>query len=240
MLAIWILAAIAAGYIAYLGLLLFFQGRQVYHPESLIGANPSNIGLNFESVSFLTGDGIKLYGWFVASPLARGTLLFCHGNAGNISHRLELIKIFHRLELNLFIFDYRGYGQSQGKPSEEGLYRDAEAAWRYLTIKRLFHPAEIVIYGRSLGGPVAARLTRNHQAAGLILDSTFCSLGSMATERYRYLPLKWLAASRFNTVDYLASLKSPVLIIHSRTDDIIPFRQGQRLFEKALPPTGHT
>ena len=147
---IWIVAIIAGAYIAFAGFFFIFQSQYVYYPERVLSTDPSSIGLNFESVSFETRDGAPLSGWFVPSENARGVVLFCHGNAGNISHRLESIMVFNQLGLDILIFDYRGYGQSEGKPSENGAYRDAEAAWHYLVEERQVNPSNIIIFGRSL------------------------------------------------------------------------------------------
>jgi pimeloyl-ACP methyl ester carboxylesterase len=153
---VWIFVIITGVFVAFATYLFIFQSSFVYYPERTVLTNPGNIGLSFENVSFETADRTKLYGWFIPCDSPRGVILFCHGNAGNISHRLDSIQIFHRLGLAVFIFDYRGYGKSEGKPSESGTYRDVEAAWNYLVEKRQLNPNMIIIFGRSLGGAVAA------------------------------------------------------------------------------------
>jgi len=234
--AIWIVVIIAGAYIAFVGFLFIFQSHYVYYPERVLSANPSSIGLNFESVSFQTTDGVELSGWFVPSNNARGVILFCHGNAGNISHRMESIQIFHRLKLNTFIFDYRGYGQSGGKPSESGTYKDAEAAWRYLVEERQVNPKNIIVFGRSLGGAIAAWLGQAQTPGALILESTFTSVPDIAAKLYPYLPVKLLSRFKYDTADYLDGVNCPVLIVHSQDDEIMPFSHGQRLFEIARGP----
>lgn len=236
MLAIWIVTAIIGIYILFAGFLFIFQSHYVYYPEHTISADPSNIGLEFESVSFETEDRVKLSGWFIPSKAASGVILFCHGNAGNISHRLESIQIFHRLGLDVFIFDYRGYGLSEGKPSEIGTYRDAEAVWQYLVEERQVSPNRIVFFGRSLGGAVAAWLAHRHTPGALILESTFTSIPDIGARLYPYLPVRLLSRFKYNTVEYLDEVDCPVLIIHSREDEIMPFSHGQRLFERAMEP----
>jgi len=236
MLGIWIVALIAGAYVIYTTFFFILQSRYIYYPEGVLSADPASIGLDYESVSFKTQDGVRLSGWFIAGQGARGVLLFCHGNAGNMSHRLGLIQIFHRLGLDIFIFDYRGYGHSQGKPSEQGLYQDAEAAWRYLVRERRVSPDEIIVFGRSLGGAVAARLAQSHRLKALILESTFTSLGDIAAKVYPYLPTRLLLGSRFNTAGYLGRVDCPVLIVHSRQDEVIPFGHRRRLFERAREP----
>jgi alpha-beta hydrolase superfamily lysophospholipase len=199
-------------------------------------ANPGSIGLDFEDVYFETSDGVKLSGWFIPSESSVGVILFCHGNAGNISHRLDSIEIFHRLGLDVFIFDYRGYGRSEGRPTEQGTYQDAEAAWRYLIEERKVHPGRVVIFGRSLGGGVASWLAQSHVPGALILESTFTSLPDIAASVYPYLPVRLMLRFQYRTMEHLGGVDCPVLIVHSRDDEIMPFSHGCRLFEKARGP----
>lgn len=234
--AIWIAIVVIVIYIIFAGFLFIFQSNYVYYPERALLADPSDVGLNFESVLFETTDGVRLSGWFVPSKGASRALLFCHGNAGNISHRLESIQIFHHLGLNIFIFDYRGYGQSEGKPNEIGTYRDVEAAWQYLVEERQVAQNEIVVFGRSLGGAVAAWVSSRHTVGALILESTFTSVPDIAAKLYPYLPVRWLSRYKYNTAEYLEGVRCPILIIHSRNDEIIPFSHGQRLFDIAREP----
>ena len=236
MLVIWILVVITSVYVAFIALIYIVQPKYVYYPERTLSADPSRIGLQFESVYFETTDGVRLSGWFVPCKSARGMVLFCHGNAGNISHRLESIEIFHRLGLNIFIFDYRGYGQSEGKPTEQGTYEDASAAWRYLTQQRQVNPNEIIVFGRSLGGAVASWLAQSHSPGALILESTFTSLPDIAASLYPYLPVRLLLRFKYNTAEYLGKVNCPVLIVHSRDDEIMPFNHGRRLFEMVSEP----
>jgi len=233
---IWILVTIASVYIFFAGLLFIFQSHYVYYPERVLSADPGSIGLYFENVSFETTDRVKLSGWVVPSKNARGVLLFCHGNAGNISHRLESIQIYHRLGLDIFIFDYRGYGQSEGKPSEHGTYKDVEAAWQYLVEERHVNPNEIIVFGRSLGGAIASWLAQSRTPGALILESTFTSLPDIAAKLYPYLPVRLLSRFEYDTAEYLGRVNCPVLIVHSRDDEIMPFSHGWRLFEVANEP----
>jgi len=233
MMGIWIVIIIAGVYLIFAGFLFTFQSHYVYYPERVLLADPSSIGLDFESIHFKTADGVKLSGWFVPSESTSGVILFCHGNAGNISHRLESIQIFHRLGLDVFIFDYRGYGQSEGKPTEDGTYKDVAAAWQYLIEEREVNPNEIIVLGRSLGGAIASWLAQTYTPGGLILESTFTSLPDIAATQYPYLPVRLLLRFQYNTAEYLGRADCPVLIVHSRDDEIMPFRQGWRLFEIA-------
>ena len=212
------------------------QSSFIYYPERDLTSDPRDIGLPFENVSFETNDGLRLSGWFVPKDDSRGVLLFCHGNAGNISHRLDSIQIFHQLGLDVFLFDYRGYGQSEGKPTEQGTYKDAEAAWWYLIEERQVKPNEVIIFGRSLGGAVASWLAQSRTPGGLILESTFTSLPDIAAKLYPYLPVKLLLRFKYATAKYLSTVDCPVLIIHSRDDEMMPYSQGQRLFAVANEP----
>ncbi len=220
-------------------LLFFFQPRLLYYPNlpsREITATPEDIGLSYEPVAIVTEDRIRLDGWFIPARDARGVLLFFHGNAGNISHRLDSLKIFNDLRLSVLIFDYRGYGRSDGRPSEQGTYRDAEAAWRYLTEQRHVLPHDIMLFGRSLGAAVAAYIASRHAPKVLILESAFTSVPDLAADLYPFLPARWLVRFRYNTEDYVRSINCPLLIVHSREDEIIPYTHGQRLFAAAREP----
>ncbi len=229
--------AIAIGlYVALVALAYLFQERLLYFPLRGLSATPATIGLAYETVSIKTEDGVQISGWFIPAERARGTLLFFHGNAGNISHRLDSIAVFHRLGLNTLIIDYRGYGQSQGKPSEQGTYLDAAAAWRYLVEERQIPPWEIIIFGRSLGGAVAAWLVHTHPPRALILESTFTSVPDVAAQAYPFLPVRQLGRIQYNTLERLPEIEVPLLIVHSPDDNVIPYSHGQKLFAAANQP----
>jgi uncharacterized protein len=218
------------------GFLYFTQERHVYFPTPAISATPAHLRIPFEDVAFTTADSVRLTGWFVPAVRPKGTILFCHGNGGNISYLLETVKLAHSLGYHLLVFDYRGYGTSEGTPTEEGTYRDAEAAWDYLVKQRGLLPGTIVLMGRSLGGGVAAWLAQRHVPLALILESTFTSLSDMAAEVYPYFPVRWILRFRYPTIGRLPDIRCPVLVIHSKTDEIIPFRHGRELYEKANSP----
>ncbi len=230
----------AAGFYVLLGALLFFmQERMVFLPNlpgRTLEATPELLSLEYDDVRFETDDGLVLHGWYVRAREARGTVLFFHGNAGNISHRLDSIAIFAALGLDVFIVDYRGYGQSEGKPGEQGTYRDADAAWRYLVNERSLDPARIVIFGRSLGGAVAAYLAANNDAAALIVESSFTSAEDMAARLYPFMPVRLLTRLRYPVAEYVADNRNPVLIVHSRGDEIVPFDMGETLYRVASAP----
>jgi uncharacterized protein len=208
------------------------QSRLVHLPHvpgRALVATPADIGLNYQSVELETADGVRLHGWWVPAQQARGSVLFLHGNAGNISHRLDSLRIFNALRLNTLIIDYRGYGQSQGRPSEQGLYRDAEAAYRYLVQTAGIAPERIVLFGRSLGGAVAARTAAHYPVGALIVESGFISVPALGAELYPFLPVRHLSRLHYDTAGYLERVEAPVLIVHSEDDEIIPYRHGVAL-----------
>ena len=243
------LVTIAAGVYLALGLLLYlFQGSLVFLatvPGRALDASPADLGLDYEDVGIDTADGERLHGWYVpaVSPGTgepRGVLLFFHGNAGNISHRLDSIAIFNRLGLDVLIVDYRGYGRSTGKPTEAGTYRDAQAAWDYLRRERGAAPGRIVIFGRSLGGAVgawlASQLPATETPAAVIVESTFSSGADMARRLYPIFPARLLTRLKYPVADYAARLRCPVLVVHSRDDEIIPFAMGRAIYDAAPQP----
>jgi fermentation-respiration switch protein FrsA (DUF1100 family) len=237
--AIWsILGVIAIGYAALLAVVFLFQSRLVYFPNigRELAGTPRDAGLQYEEVWLETPDGERLHAWFVAASGAKGVVLLCHGNAGNISHRIEYLTMLHGLGYSSFVFDYRGYGRSSGAPSEAGTYRDAEAAWEYLTAGRRFDPWRIALLGESLGGSVAAWLAAQQRPAALVLASTFTSVPDLGAEVYPFLPVRLLSRFEYDTRAYLLRANMPVLIAHSPQDEIIPFRHGRALFEAAPQP----
>ena len=209
----------------------------VYHPDPWKDQDwKARSGLPLEEVWLQSGDGTKLFGWYVESAATSAVVLWCHGNAGNIINRLENLRELYRIGLSVFIFDYRGYGRSQGSPSEEGLYQDALGAHDYLTRTRMIPPDRIVLFGRSLGAAVAGELAVQKPAAGLILESSFPSIAAVAKFHYGGLPLHWLIGAEFTLIDRLPHLSLPKLIIHGDQDDIIPLELGRQVFEAAKPP----
>lgn len=227
----------------YLGCMLLLYSQQsgmIHQPDNpgreLI-ATPTSIGADWEEVRLTTSDGVSLHGWYLPAPgEASYTLLFFHGNAGNISHRLDSLALFRELGAATLIIDYRGYGQSEGEPAEEGLYRDAEAAWDYLVAQRGIPPERVVAFGRSLGGAMAARIAAEHPVGGLILESAFRSLPDLGAERYPIFPVRWLARFNYPTQQFLTRTDAPVLVIHSRDDEIIPYQHGRALYDTATGP----
>ncbi len=231
-----VILVLAGGYGALTTLMYFFQERLLYHPTRNLVASPSNVGLHFEDVHFTTADGEKLHGWWVPHEEAFATILFFHGNAGNISGRIDTIEKLQALGVNVFIFDFRGFGQSTGSPSEEGLYKDAEAAFQYLVKTRSIPATEIIIHGRSLGGGPATWLAERVRVAALILESTFTSVPDAGAHHYPFFPVRMLANVDFDNLLRVARCRCPVLIMHSPDDEVIPFEHGERLFEAAKDP----
>jgi uncharacterized protein len=226
----------ATVYLGFALMLVLLQSRLVYFPMRQLDATPARIGLTYEDVWLRTEDGLRLHGWWVPATEERGTVLFFHGNAGNISHRLLSIESFHRLGYSTFIFDYRGYGQSQGRPSEAGTYLDGEAAWRYLLAERGIPANRIALFGRSLGAAVAAAIAERERPAAVILESTFTSVPDLGAELYPFLPVRWLARIRYDTLARVPQIAAPLLVVHSPDDEIIPFSHGRRLWEAASEP----
>jgi pimeloyl-ACP methyl ester carboxylesterase len=208
----------------------------VCFPEKAHDGRPEDFGLQARDLYFETQERVKLHGWlFVRDPRAP-FLLWCHGNAGNISHRLDNIARLLRHGINVFIFDYRGYGKSGGTLSESGFYQDAEAAWETLVREGPVPPARVVLFGRSLGCAMAADLATKVPAAGLILESGFPHLGAMAKVHYPFVFSERFLAHRFDAWSRLSKTKIPLLVVHGDRDRIVPIALGRRLFEAAPEP----
>ena len=207
---------------------LFFPMKEIYN-------TPEIISLPFEEAFLITEDGKNLHGWFITGDNAEDTVLFLHGNGGNISHRLEKIALLRNLNLNVFIFDYRGYGKSTGSPSERGLYKDAEAAYEYLTKKRNIRDESIILYGESLGGAVAIDLASRKKIKALITEDAFSSVRDMARVVYPFIP-SFIVSNKFDSVSKIRNVPCAKLIIHSVDDEIVPFGLGERLYNEASQP----
>lgn len=219
-------------------LLRLFENKFIYFPMKFPRGQwqPQAFGLQAEDRYFETPDGYRLHGWFFAKDQAKTTLLWCHGNAGNITDRLDNIAQLRNLAINIFIFDYRGYGRSQGTPSEKGIYLDAEAAYDYLTSRADVDQDNVVLFGRSLGGAVAVDLATKRPCAGLILESTFTSAKDMAKTSFGLIPVHWVMKTRLNAVRKIKSVYVPLLVLHGTSDSVVPFELGQKLFAAANEP----
>lgn len=233
-----IVVPVVIAYAALVLLVFLFQPRLVYFPQigRELAATPQAYGLDFESVNLSTEDGETLRAWWVPAQDARGTILFFHGNAGNISHRIDYLLMFRKLGYATLIFDYRGYGNSTGSPTEEGTYRDAAAAWRWLTQTRGIGPGDIVYAGESLGGAVASWLAVRHPPRALVLMSTFTSAPDLGAQVYPFIPVRLISRFRYDNMSHVRQIKVPMLVAHSRDDDIVPFAHGRQIFEAACEP----
>jgi fermentation-respiration switch protein FrsA (DUF1100 family) len=228
--------------IVVLGLLMllrWFEHAQTYHPTRTFDAGAAQLGRAWEDAHFAASDGVKLHGWFFPagtnSPRAQLAVIVCHGNGGNISHRLALYDALLATGVNVFAFDYRGYGLSEGKPGEQGTYLDAVAAHAWLR-QRGFAATNLIAYGESLGGGIASELAVREPCGGLVLEKTFTSLTDLGAELYPFLPVRTLGSIRYDTRSRLPRLRVPVLVMHSRADTLIPFHHAERNFAAANEP----
>lgn len=247
-------AALMALYASVVGVVMFFEDKFIYFPTrypdgdwriALRALEEGSSVPAIEDCEFRTRDGVKLHGWYCTPPPngrgvltpapAAATLLWFHGNAGNITYRYDMIRRLIALPVNIFIVDYRGYGKSEGAPSEAGLYEDARAAWDYLIARRNIPAERIVIFGKSLGGVPAVDLAAEVRPAGLIVQSSFTSLADMAAILMPFLP-RWLLSAKMNSLTKIAKVQCPKLFIHSPADEVVPYTLGRRLFEAAPEP----
>ncbi|MFN7962794.1 MAG: alpha/beta hydrolase [Thermoanaerobaculia bacterium] len=227
-----------------------YQARRVFRPERFPQGEwtPEKLGLPIEDLWFEAEDGVRLHGWWISHPEAEGTLLYCHGQTGSIAHRVDLLKKLAGYRANIFAFDYRGYGRSRGAPSEKGLFRDVRAAHDVITGELGQSSERIVLIGQSLGGAVAIDGALNRPVAGLVVQSSFLDIKSMARSSHPRLPVHWIARNQFKSADKVPHLAMPKLFIHGTADRVVPFHHGRGLFEKAawpkqfyaVPGAGHT
>ena len=234
-----VLLTLAAMYVFLLAVLFFMQTRMVFRPSHVMAFDPSDAGLGFENLWLTASDGVRFNAWYVPAPEDSSdppVVLFCHGNGGDMSHRVSTLELIHEMGMACLLFDYRGYGLSQGKPGEKGIYRDAQAAWDHLVQDKGVAPERIILWGRSLGGGVASYLAKEHQAACLILESTFTSVPDMAARLYPFLPVRLFCRHKFDTASRLDAITCPVMVIHSPQDDMVPYGNGELLFERARYP----
>jgi alpha-beta hydrolase superfamily lysophospholipase len=230
-----VILILAGGYVLVSAIAFFLQARLVYMPDRVEAGTPDDAGMEYRDVFFSSG-GKELHGWFVTSPGARYTMLYCHGNAGNISWRVELIRAFVERGLNVFIFDYRGFGKSGGKPGEKETYEDAHAAWDYLTREEGIDGKDIILFGRSLGSAIAIELATTVSPRGIILESPFISMPELAGRAYPLLPARFLCRYRYNSWNRVLEVDCPKLFAHSLDDDLVPYGMGKRLYNRAQRP----
>lgn len=214
------------------------ERRMIFHPSTTIERTPRHAGLEYEDLFFNAADGVRLNGWFIPHREARSTLVWFHGNAGNIGHRVDNIKLLHdRVKVNIFIFDYRGYGRSEGAPSEAGTYLDGEAVLALMGKKLGEDGARrIVLFGRSLGAAVATEMATRFPPQSLILESPFVSIAAMARLYFPLLPIGPLLLTRYDVEATIQKVKVPVLVLHGDRDTVVPFEHGKQVFAAAPEP----
>jgi uncharacterized protein len=220
--------------IAWIGM-RSLETRSLYYPDRFLLVKPDPYHLVYDDVKLRAQDGTVIDAWYIPGKKQR-TILLCHGNAGNISHRIDKVLRLRESGAGVLLFDYRGYGLSEGSPSEKGTYQDAEAAYRFLTETKKIPADQIVLYGESLGCAVALEIALRHPAAGLILESPFTSTLAMAHHAFPWLPAKWTVRYRYDNLSKIPRLAMPLLILHSPQDEIIPFEMGKQLYAAAPEP----
>ena len=226
---------LAAGGLAF-SLMPRFADRLVYFPSRAHdGGTPALLGLDYEDVALRAADGVRLHAWFVRVAGARRTLLFLHGNAGNISHRLDKLAVLADLGVDVLLLDYRGYGLSDGTPDEPGTYRDADAAYAWLLGRRV-PPADLIVYGESLGGPIAVDLAARHAVGGVVLESAPSSIIGVARHHYPFLPVRLFLSVRYDALARIGRVHAPLLILHSVDDEIVPFAMAEEIYAAASAP----
>lgn len=237
------LLVIAAAAVVFLAALLWFmQDRMIFYPTRELDATPEEAGLSgYRDVMISTSSGERIHAWYIEpnngpKDESMRAVLFCHGNGGNISHRLETARFLTGLGASTLMFDYRGYGRSDGRPSEANCYEDAEAAYNWLVTEQRLAPGHIVVFGRSLGGAVAVDLAGRVRCGGLIVESTLTSAADMGRRMFFGLPVGLLVRHKFDAVARIGDVSCPVLVTHSPEDDIVPYEMGRRLFEEAREP----
>lgn len=213
----------------------YLEKKNLYFPLQTIEATPADVGLYYEEIIVTAADGVDISLWYVPAEDAKGTIIFCHGNGGNISHRLDKIRMLIGLGLNVLIFDYRGYGASSGTPSEEGLYSDAEAAFGYLVNMRKVSSQRLIVYGESLGAAVAINLARKHDVGGVIIEGGFSSVKDMGKRIYPFIP-GVMYKSRYDVVLFIRNVRAPKLFFHAEDDEIVPPNLGRKIYDAASEP----
>ncbi|MBL8861600.1 MAG: alpha/beta hydrolase [Planctomycetes bacterium] len=225
---IWIVTVPLALYLALCLAVWIFQDRLVWYPGPPPTATPAAIGAPFEELVLTSADGASVHAWHIQADAPRGAVLVCHGNAGSIEHRLEHARAFRALGYDVLLFDYRGYGRSRGRLSEEGTYLDGLAALEHLAA-RGFDGRRVALYGESLGGAVAIELARRRPCAALIVEDTFTTLPDVGARVYPWLPVRWLSRNRYASLEKIGALGTPLLVAHSPDDHLVPFAHGERL-----------
>jgi fermentation-respiration switch protein FrsA (DUF1100 family) len=231
------LIGVAVAYVLCVVVLMIFEDSFIYFPTRYPGGDWQPTWLSFEDAWFRAADGTRLHGWYVAHERPRAAVLFCHGNAGNVTHRADMLRVLHdHVGVSVLIFDYRGYGRSEGKPNEAGVLADARAARAWLAEREGIVEQDVVMMGRSLGGAVAADLAAKEGARGLVLESTFTSIPDMGARLFPWLPVRWLVRTQLNAAAIIGDYHGPLLQSHGDADRTVPNELGRRLFEAANEP----
>jgi len=232
----WLPVTLLAAYMFNTTIAFILQSKILFSPAKNLCIDPKKIDIPIEEVRFTTSDGVSLYGWYAAKNNADITVIYCYGHSMNVSWYLDRMQMYYESDVNCLLFDYRGYGRSQGKPSECGTYQDVLAAYKWLTKEKGISPNRIVVHGWSLGGAIAAWLAGSNPVAGLILDSTFTSATDIAKQSHPAFLVHLFYRYKYNTAAYLKKANCPVLVIHSTEDMINPYKMGEKLFDIASEP----
>ncbi len=223
--------------LVYLGLILIMMWLEetfIFIPARYPAGDWDPPALDFEDAWFEAADGVKLHGWYVEHPSPRAVILFSHGNAGNVTYRADILRtIPRRAEASILVYDYRGYGRSEGRPNEQGVYADARAARAWLAERAGVEPERVVLMGKSLGAAVAVELAAADGGRALVLKNAFTSAPDMAAVHYPFVPARLLMRNRFDAISKIGRYEGPLLQSHGTADRIVPFEQGERLFEAA-------
>lgn len=232
--AIWLVLLL----LLYPALLLIFENKIIFYPTRYPDGfwDPASVGTPAQDIYFKAEDGVTLHGWFIPAKKPVATLLWFHGNAGNLSHRLDNIQRLASLNLNIFIFDYRGYGRSEGEPNEQGIYKDSQSAYKTVVGLDAVSVDTLFLFGRSLGGVCALETAMHHPARGLILESVFTSSADMSRKIFPFIPLGWAVRSKLDALGRVPHLTLPKLFLHGTRDEIVPYELGRKLFEQAGEP----
>jgi hypothetical protein len=233
-----VLVAVAAGILLAVVTLRIIENQLIYFPPRYPEGfpPPETYEGEVENVWLLTADGVRINAFYRSNPASKQVLLWFHGNAENIGYGLEHLRALAKIGVNILAVDYRGYGKSEGKPDEAGVYHDADAAYDYLLKQRHFRAEDIFIYGHSLGGAVAVNLASRRPCGGLIIQSSFASARAMARRMFAIPLIEYVAKSRFDSLQKIRDVHAPILIVHGTRDEVVPFRMGQQLFAVAPEP----
>jgi uncharacterized protein len=224
-------------YVTLAVFLMFLENQLIFHPDPYPAGDWRPRGLTFEDAEFQAADGVRLHGWYVPKPGSKATILFCHGNAGNLTHRVEILKILHGyVGASVLIFDYRGYGRSEGKPDGAGILADARAARAWLAAREKIAERDIVMMGESIGGAVAVDLAARDGARALVLEKSFNNLPDVAAYHFPFMPVRWLMRTRLDSAAIIGRYHGPLFQVHGDPDSVVPYEFGRRLFEAAGEP----